>query len=681
MDVPISYYPILHLPSVKPGSLAVLKKSGGETQKWGVVGADGLFRCYNYEGKALKRNLSDSIPKSGKSEAVVADGDQFYMSFEKEIVEINRKGARKTISEVPFDGDVSHLVLHNGQLVACSGSLCAFAKAGAKTVTLPATITGAVSLGGSVYLGCMDGTVHSFDGSSSKLVASLPGAVTCISAFERTSAQSYLAVGCADFVLRIFNTAGKKVSEVNLKAAATAVASYDFDKDGFFELLVALGDSTVCLVNLALLELPRLISSLHIGFNVSNMAIGVIYSNDMVSAVVASQTGQVGLVFVEPKSDRSVLSGKAPKVTQAEIDELKKKVETLEKQASASKAKANAAPSETNVELKIDPTSRKFVFLVESERPVSRIALSAPMPFKLTTRRDCQCVITLSPPKPGKNGAVVRPLEPSATRVAFDFAYENGGVGELRCFVSFAKNAAVLEKTFTLKPFVFLRKVENDAMKDIPAKDISTLDVSCSQPGLLRSLIEQCFPVQLTFNEAETFSSGPNGSVMSVVLKGDNFVAKSMFLPIIEQLRMYLSNRIESEKASASIDLSIGDGCLDAYLARVQDSLVTSMKAGALYNKLKALQEVKNSSPTAQFGDEETTRILQDAPQIEKKFEECQDAYDAFIDEVSVFYLAMWRNVGIDANNKLPDIVAVLKEVKDAASVKTLLELMKSKPN
>ena len=603
------------------------------------------------------------------------------MSFDNEIVEINRKGARKTIANSPFNTDVSHLLLHNGQIVACSSSSCAVAKSQSKPATLPATIVGAVSLDNSIFLGCADGTLHSFDGSTVTSLASLPGAITSVNVINRTTTQSYLAVGCADSVLRLYNSSGKKVSEVNLNSAATAVASYDFDKDGFGEMLVALEDNTICLVNLALLELPRLISSLHIGFNVSNLAIGVLYSGDMVSAVVTSQTGQVGLVFVEPKSDRSVLSGKAPKVTEAEIDELKKRVDSLEKQASEAKKKTNAAPSETSVEIKEDPTSQKFVFLVESERPISRIALSSPMPLRLKTRRDCQCVISMSPPKPDKNGVVVRPLEPGATRIAFDFSYDGGKVGDLRCFISFAKNAAVLEKSFTLKPFGFLRKIDDDPfLKDASPDDVSVLEITSAQTETLLSAVNQCLPAPLKEGESETFSSGPIGAVVSVLMKGDTFIAKSLFFPIIARMRSYVSERMDASQAHATVYMKLGDNCVNSFFAKVQDNLIDVMKAGAQYNKLKALQEVKNSSPMAQFGGEETTRILQDAPQIEKKFEECQDAYDAFLDEVRSFYLEMWQKSQDEAMNKVPEIIAAVKDVTDADSVQGLIKLMKATP-
>ena len=81
-----------------------------------------------------------------------------------------------------------------------------------------------------------------------------------------------------------------------------------------------------------------------------------------------------------------------------------------------------------------------------------------------------------------------------------------------------------------------------------------------------------------------------------------------------------------------------------------------------------------------QFGDEETTRILQDAAEIERKFESCRDQYEAYIEEIKVFYIEMWKKSNIDASNRLSDVLAVLKDVKDEETLGNLIEIMKLSP-
>jgi hypothetical protein len=678
MEIPVSYYPILHLPSVKPCGLAILKKSGHNTQKWGIVGSDGLLRCFRYDNKVLQvRFLGE--PASGKPEALISTGDQFVMSFDREIVQFTRKGVRTKIRDSPIENDISHLSFPPNQLIACSGSVCSIARPNTTHANLPSAIVGIAQLGSVSYLACADGSLHSFVSGQTHLVQRMPAPLTCLAAISRSPSQSFIAIGCADSVLRFFDVKEKIVSQVSLGAAATSIAAFDFDRDGFSELLVGLEDSTIVLINLALVETPKVFASLQLGFNVSNIAIGIIYSRDMVSALVTSQTGQVGIVFIEPKTDRSLLTGRTPKVTEQELDQLKMRVSELEVRARAANSRALNAPAEVNIEVKGDPISQKFVFMAESERPIARIALSASIPLTFSARSDCQAVISLSPPKPGKFAAVVRPIEATATRIAFDFAYETGAGGELACFLSYAKNSAVVNRTFPLKPFGLLKKLTEDPLAHIQENQLGVLIMRAgTSSSALRDLLDNCLPSVLEDDEPQSFASGPIGAVVTVVIHADSFIAKSIFFPIIVQLRTFILEKMNEKRQMVTFETKLGENCIHALFKQVKERLFVVMQAAALYFKLRALQEVRNSSPMGQFGDEETAGILHDAPNIERRFEGCKDEYNAYLTEIVGFYVEMWKKVSIDASGRVPLVTAALKEVRDDESLSALIELMKS---
>ena len=403
----------------------------------------------------------------------------------------------------------------------------------------------------------------------------------------------------------------------------------------------------------------------------------------MISAIVTSQTGQTGIVFIEPRSNRSVFDSKAPKVTDSEINELKKRISELEIQAKKSKVKQpSSIPAQTSVDIRGDPVTQKFVFLAESERPISRVALSSTIPIKYYPRTDCQTIISLCPEKKENYASIIKPLDQTATRVAFDFSYEIGHGGELISYVSFVKNNAVMNKIFTLKPFGLLKKVEADtSLKKLNDDSLAILEViNSTNTSTLRHTLDNCLPTMLEDDEAQTFSSGSIGSTVTVIVKGDKFIAKSIFVPIIVQLRTFILESMNKAKQNVKFETKLGENCIFAFFKKIEERLFKVMQIGLNYFKLQALQDVRNSSPMANFGDEDTTRILQEAPTIEKQFSECKDEYEAFIDEVKMFYLEMWKRNNIDASFRINDLMAALKEVKDEESLNVLIEFMRSKP-
>ncbi|OHT09381.1 hypothetical protein TRFO_21698 [Tritrichomonas foetus] len=679
MDILISYYPILHLPSIRPNSLALLKKSGSKTQKWGIVGADGQLKVFQFKSKSLKNRFNYTSP-SASSESLIPNGDSFLMSVNREIYQINRKGAASKFKNTPFENSISCLAMNSTLVAASCGLISSLQSDHNQAIPLPAQAVSVVYRENICYVGCNDGTVSTFIGGGTQQIARLPSAITCMAPIQRKHGQSILVVGCADSTIRFYNDKDKLISSMALSSSATAIGSYDFDKDGFAEIVVGLEDSTINLISIALIDTPKVVSSMQLGFNVSNIGIGTIYSSDMISILVTSQTGQVGIVFIEPRSDRSLLTSKAPKVTEKEIEDLKKRVNDLENKAKSANVKPTSVPAQTSVEIRGDPVTQKFIFLVESERPISRIALSSTVQLKFYPRTDCQTVISPCPPHKDHCSCIVRPLDQTATRVAFDFSYEIGKGGELISYISFVKNQAVLNKNFTLKPFGLLKRVTDDSLLKIHEDSLGIIEVTGSSTSTFRGMLDNCLPTMLEDDEPQTFSSGPIGSLVTVIVRGDKFVAKSIFFPIVVQLRTFILESMNKAKQRVTFETKLGENCIFTFFKKIKDRLLEVMIAGSLYYKLKALQEVKNSSPTANFGDEETARVLQDAASIEKKFAECKDEYDAFINEIQIFYTEMWKKNNIDASSRVPDLLTALKEVKDEDTLNVLIEFMRSQP-
>jgi hypothetical protein len=378
-----------------------------------------------------------------------------------------------------------------------------------------------------------------------------------------------------------------------------------------------------------------------------------------------------------------VLSGKTPKVTEREIEELSARVKDLEQRATAAGTKAVVSAVEATVEIKGDPVLEKFSFLAESDRPIARAALASSVPMTYTARADCQATIVLSPPCHVKveYGAVIRPLDATATRLAFDFAYETGHGGHLVCFLTFAKSQFVFSKTFTLKPFGLLKKVGEDLLSQFADDQLGILRVNAAHSASgFRDIIDQCLPSALEDDDPQTFSSGSIGSLVTVLIHGDTFIAKSIFFPIVVQFRTFILESMNAKKQKVAFETKLGDNCLSTFFEQIKERLLTVMSAGALYYKLLALQEVRNSSPTADFGDPDTVRILQDAPDIERTFEACKHEYLAYLKEVEIFYIEMWKRSNIDASGRVDLIVSALKEVRDEQSVQALIDLMKAPP-
>lgn len=683
MEIPISYYPILHLPSVKPNGLTILNPTH-KTRKWAVVGSDGQLRSYRIKNKEIKVRFTYST-SSNSPEICSVFGDSIIVSSKNELLSINKKGKSQKFKKLPFEEPISCLAISGSKVIASSGSLISELKneSGNPTTSLPSPAVSIIFRETICYVGSSDGTIATFIGGGIQNVAKLPAALTCLAPLQRTATQSYIIAGCADCKLRIYNAQDKFVSEITLGSPATSIGFYDFDKDGFAEILVGLEDSTINLINIALIDTPKVLSSLQLGFNVSNIGIGSIYFEDMISALVTSQTGQTGIVFIEPRSNRSVFDSKAPKITEKEIDELKKRISELELHAKQSKVKhSTSIPAQTSVDIRGDPVTQKFVFLVESERPISRLALSSTIPIKYYPRADCQTVISLCPQKTNNYASIIKPIDKAATRVAFDFSYEIGHGGELISYVSFVKNPAVLNKNFNLKPFGLLKKVETDvSIKKLNEDSLAILEViNPNNASTLRSLLDKCLPTMLDDDEPQTFSSGAIGSTVTVVVKGDKFTAKSIYVPIIVQLRTFILDSMNKAKQNVKFETKLGEKCIFSFFKAIEERLFTVMQIGFKYYKLQALQDVRNSSPNSNFGDEDTTRIIQDAPIIEKQFMECKDEYEAFIEEVKMFYIEIWKRNNIDASPRVNDLLSALKEVKDEESLNTLIEFMRSKP-
>jgi hypothetical protein len=239
----------------------------------------------------------------------------------------------------------------------------------------------------------------------------------------------------------------------------------------------------------------------------------------------------------------------------------------------------------------------------------------------------------------------------------------------------------VFSKTFTLKPFGLLKKVGDDLLSSFSDDQLGILHVNAAHSSAaFRDIIDQCLPSAIEDDEPQTFASGSIGSLVTVLIPGESFIAKSVYFPIVVQLRSFILESMNAKKQKVAFETKLGDNCISTFFGQMKERLIVVMSAGALYFQLLALQEVRNSSPTADFGDPETARILHDAADIERTFEGCRHEYEAYLKEVEVFYVEMWKRSNIDASGRIDVVIAALKEVRDDASVQALIDLMKAHP-
>ncbi|KAH0790760.1 hypothetical protein GPJ56_005355 [Histomonas meleagridis] len=558
--------------------------------------------------------------------------------------------------------------------------MCSLITPNSQFINLSSTITGISCLNDIPYISCSDGSLYTLIGNNAQLVTRLSASINCITTIQRTKddKETFIVLGCSDSVIRLYNKDDQNVSSITLDSSATAISSYDFDHDGFTELLISLEDCSIVLISLALLDAPKIVSTIQIGFNISNIGIGLIYSSDMISALITSQTGQVGILFIEPKSDKSLLSGKAPKVTESEISQLKSRIEQLEIEAKKNHIQLVTYSGKTNVEVRNDLNNQKFNFLIESQNPISKVSISSTISLTYYPRNDSQIVIIpCQSYKSEQFSTVIQPSNGSLTRIAFDFSYKIGKSGTLNCFIMFSNSHYMENKSFILKPFGLFKKVNNDVINNIENNDLCVLEINGINST---TILENCFSVPIEEDEIQTFEYGTIGSNVTINICGDKFIAKSVFLSIINLLRNYIIKEMNKLKQKVSFETKIGENCINKFFETLGKKFINVMKDAALYFKLKALKEVRNTSPTAKFGSEEAEQIILDAAIIEKKFDDCKNDYYAYIDEIKIFYLEMWKAINIDATKKTEMLLSIIKNVKDEDSLKELIEFMKTIP-
>lgn len=170
-------------------------------------------------------------------------------------------------------------------------------------------IIGVINFENKIYVGLLDGSIYTIHSSKPKLFQTLDSPISLFSKFKRSQKEEFLLVCTSDSNVRIFSD--KVVCSFVVKSPVTASTSYDVDNDGFFEVFFCHEDGYCSLYSLTFFDNPTIISSTFVGFVVTNILAGEIYSAGLCSAVVTSLAGYLGLVSAEVKNDRSLLGSKS----------------------------------------------------------------------------------------------------------------------------------------------------------------------------------------------------------------------------------------------------------------------------------------------------------------------------------------------------------------------------------
>jgi hypothetical protein len=141
---------------------------------------------------------------------------------------------------------------------------------------------------------------------------------------------------------------------------------------------------------------------------------------------------------------------------------------------------------------------------------------------------------------------------------------------------------------------------------------------------------------------------------------------------------------MNAAKQSVSFDTKIGPNCLNEFFGQISEKFFFVNKAAAEHMRLVALQEVRNStsisSSLSDMSNDESVRIMQEAEEIEAKYEECENEYKSYISVIESFYIEMWKLSNINASSCIDELHVVLKETVDQDSLKSLIDFMKAQP-
>lgn len=683
MEISLSYYPMLHVAPINRNGLCAFKLAGHNTQKWVFIGSDGILKYYRFD-KAVLNQRYQSNAISNTNECVISSEDTVIVSQLKGIARYNRKGNHLKTEKIPFDNHVTAMIEHGSKIHVASGTMSYTVGVSESSIVYDSPIIGFAVANNVSYAGIASGCIYSFVPGQSQLLHTLPCSLTMISSIQHTKTAAYLVAGTSDKKLRIYDSFDKEISSIELQSPATAMSEFDVDKDGFPELFVAMENGNVCLISLALIESPRILSSISVGFSATNVVAGYIYSGNLVSAIVSSQSGHLGIVSAEPRRDRSLLTSIAPKVTEQELENLRNEIKGLENVSKVNSYQRSIAPVQTKMELRGDIHTQSFVMIIESEKPISRVSLGATIQINVKSRNDCQTTIFMAKRKHPNSCAVITPVDQNATRVTFDISYETGQGGDLQAFVNYSGSPSVFSKEFQLKPFGLLKKLPSDPLESLKDDSLAVVDLVAhgGASAVFHSIVSNTFPTSPEEDVVSSFSSGVVCAPLSVVLSGDKLTVRSLFLPLVIQIRSYILGAMNEQKQSVTFETHLGKNCVDAFFAAIETRFFEVNKAASDHMKLAALREVRNATVASNSiaANEETARLMAEAQEIERKYEDCSAEYFSYMEVIHQFYIEMWKIDNISAANSISELDSVIKDAVDENSMKSLINFMKTCP-
>jgi len=680
MEIALSYYPLFHNSPIKSNSLAVLKLSGHSTQKFGFVGSDGELKCYRFD-KNIPSLRYKSESSSGCPECVIGNDDCFILSQRKMIHHINRKGEVTKKIPIAFENSISFMIINGGNLIISSGKQVITVGLNNSGLNFPNQIIGLAVCNKVTYIGLANGEIHTYVAGTSQEIHQLNNGISLIESYSRNDGNQYLVVGTQDCKLTFFDNLDKEASSFQLPSPATSLCEIDVDKNGSKELLVSLENGSVCLISMSIFDSPKVINSISIGFSATNIKCGLIYGPNLVSAIVTSQSGHVGILSVEPRVDKSLLTSIAPKVTQSEIDSLKFDVELLESQSKSTVLRNNPIVIQTKIDIKSDPTTQRFVCFVEAERPISRIAISSTIPISYYARSDSQCMISEAKRKKPISSAIIIPVDTTSLRASFEFSYEIGQGGDFHIFVNYVGSSYVHSREFSLKPFGLLKKMLSNPHADIKDESLSVLVVSSvGSSSVFHSVINNFLPSVLDEGLPVSYSYGCISAPITFIYENEHFYAKSVFFPLIIQIRNYIIESMNELKQQITFDTKIGQNCIHMFFNQIQERLFEVNATASRFLKLTALREVLNSSSKFSFSDDESGMIMKDSNEIIHMYEECKEEFDSYHTMIKQFYIEMWKKDNIGTTEKMEELCSLIKDVRNIDSLKLLIQFMNTIP-
>lgn len=683
MNIYLSYYPILHDAPIKGNSLSVLKQDETETQRFGYISGTGQVKCYQFRKNKLEMIYkSDEI--SNQHECLTSDGDNVISGYKKSINIYDNKGNLKKNFKTPFDDNITHISVHNSDIFVASGALVFILSSGTteKTTIFDSNIVGFAFIDNVNYVGISTGYIYSFSGKERKLLHTLPAMLNCFGTYTTRDKKICLISGGADCYLRIYNSSNTEISSYQLPSPPVCFCEFDVDGDGCNELFVSMENGNVAIVSFTILERPDIIASIPIGYSATNISVGYIYSPTLISAVVTSASGHIGLISAEPKTDRSLLTSNSPKVTEDEISYLTNVYKNLQASVKQSKlTKVSTLPVQCKISLRGDLAAESLVLVVESDKLITRVSFSANIPLlKASSRSECQTIITMSKRRPPYASGIIKPVDKNGTRVSVDIWYETGKGGELQVYVNHLGTTIVTNRDFILKPFGMFKKLQEDPYKNISDDSLSILEITnTSNSSLFHDVIGNCLPNPLDDNVPVPYASGCTSAPITVKISGEKFVAKSLFLPIITQLRNYIIETLTEKSQRVTFETKIGENYLRKFFDFIEERFLETNKIASEYSKLIALREVKGSN-RPNVGNDEVSRILADASSITQKWKEVQSDHAAYENFIKGSYLEIWQRKNINATDGLLHLKQRILNSIDKESINGLIKYMQTSP-